>query len=179
MSFRVAKNPVTIPKGAEVNLSDAQISVKGPKGNLSLDIHPLVTINQEDGELKFDLKDGVSVNEVKFAGTMRALVNNMVTGVTEGWTRKLLLEGTGYRAMVQGKDLKLNVGHSHDDIFKIPEGITIECPSNKEIVVTGIDKQLVGQVSANIRAYRPPEPYKGKGIRYADERIVRKEVKKK
>lgn len=176
---RVANNPITLPKGTEIKLSDINIDVKGPKGNLSFDIHPSVKITHADEQLSFSLQDGKLAKDIKFAGTTRAIINNIVKGVTEGWTRKLLLEGTGYRAQMQGKDLKLMVGHSHDDIYVIPKGITIECPSNKEIVVSGIDKQLVGQVAADIRAYRPPEPYKGKGVRYSDERIQRKEVKKK
>jgi large subunit ribosomal protein L6 len=175
---RVANNPVVLPKGVEVNISGQTISVKGAKGNLSHDIHPAVEVNQEDGVVKFVPKKGAA-NSDALAGTTRALVGNMVTGVSDGFEKKLQLVGVGYRAAVQGSSLNLTLGFSHPVEFKVPEGITIEAPSQTEIVVKGIDKQQVGQVAANIRAYRPPEPYKGKGVKYADEHIVRKEAKKK
>ncbi|MCB1828017.1 MAG: 50S ribosomal protein L6 [Coxiellaceae bacterium] len=176
---RVANNPVILPSDAQVSIKDGKIDIKGPKGQLSMAIHPKVKITHNENQLIFAVQNGESSNDTQYAGTMRAIANNMVIGVTAGFERKLLLEGTGYRAQAQGKDLHLTLGFSHPVVYKVPDGITVECPSQREIVVKGIDKQLVGQVSANIRAYRPPEPYKGKGVRYADEQIVRKEVKKK
>lgn len=176
---RVAKKPVVIPKGAEVKLANGSIDVKGPKGNLSMAIHSSVNVSENDGQLSFTLHDGIQENQMKFAATMRALVSNMVKGVTEGFQKKLLLEGTGYRAKVAGDGLDLTLGFSHPVIFPIPEGISIDCPSQKEIVVSGIDKQKVGQTAANIIKYRPEEPYKGKGVIDPDNRVKRKEVKKK
>ena len=173
---RVANNPVVIPKGVEVAIKGALLSVKGSKGALERHIHETVAVTEKDGELHFAAKDK---NAGAMAGTMRALTNNMVIGVSEGFERKLTLIGVGYRAQVKGKELGLTLGFSHPVDFLIPEGITIETPSQTEIVVKGIDKQKVGQVAADIRAYRPPEPYKGKGVRYADEHVVRKEAKKK
>lgn len=175
---RVAKNPVTIPGGVEVNISGQDVAVKGPKGAASLTVHRDVTVAQEDGALKFAPRIGGKAANA-LAGTMRALINNMVAGVSAGFERKLTLVGVGYRAQAQGKTLNLTLGFSHPVAFSVPDGITIETPSQTEILVKGADKQAVGQVAANIRAYRPPEPYKGKGIRYADERIVLKEAKKK
>jgi large subunit ribosomal protein L6 len=174
---RIASNPVTIPSGIDVNIAGNLITIKGGKGELSHDIHPLVKVEQEDGVLKTTVN-----NNSKFAnalsGTTRALIQNIVTGVSEGFERKLEIVGVGYRASVSGKVLNLNLGFSHPVAFAIPEGISIETPSQTEVVIKGIDKQQVGQVAANIRAHRPPEPYKGKGVRYSDERIVRKEAKK-
>ena len=174
---RIANNPVTIPGDVDVNIVGSMITIKGSKGELSHDIHPLVKVEQEDNVLKTSVN-----NNSKFAnalsGTTRALIQNIVTGVTEGFERKLEIVGVGYRAAVSGKVLNLTLGFSHPVEFPIPEGITLETPSQTEIVVKGIDKQKVGQVAANIRAYRPPEPYKGKGVRYSDERIIRKEAKK-
>lgn len=175
---RVAKNPVTIPAGVEVNLDGNSISLKGKKETLSLDVHPSVKVEKQEDKLAFSV-----VTESKeawaFAGTMRALVNNMVVGVSTGFERKLQLVGVGYRAKAEGKNLNLTLGFSHPVNYAVPEGISIETPSQTEIVVKGANKQLVGQVAADIRAYRPPEPYKGKGVRYADEYIRRKETKKK
>ncbi len=174
---RIANNPVTIPSGVDININGQQLTVKGGKGEMSHEIHSLVMVEQEDNVLKFK-----SVDESKSAnalsGTTRAVVQNIVTGVTDGFERKLTIVGVGYRAQVQGKVLNLTLGFSHPVNFEIPEGITIETPSQTEVVIKGIDKQKVGQVAANIRAYRPPEPYKGKGVRYADEHIIRKEAKK-
>lgn len=172
---RVANQPITLPKGVECQISDSQISVKGPKGNLSMTPLRGVTVIQEDGRLSCsaDKRDNV-----KFAGTARALIANMVHGVSEGYERKLRLVGVGYRAQLQGKNLNLSLGFSHPVEFAMPDGITLEAPSNTEIVVKGADKQLVGQVAAKIRAIRPPEPYKGKGVRYEGERITMKEAKK-
>jgi len=172
---RVAKNPITLPSGVDINISGSELKVKGPKGNLALDLHPSIS---------FDVNDGVytvkpeSDKDLAMAGTFRALVNNMVTGVSTGFQKKLQLVGVGYRAQVQGNKLNLALGFSHPVVYSSPEGITIEAPSQTEIIVSGCDKQKVGQVAAEIRSYRPPEPYKGKGVRYADERVVRKEAKK-
>ena len=173
---RVAKNPISIPSGVDVNLSGQSVSVKGPKGNLEVNIHDTVEIMKEENVITFAAKKGAGR---AMAGTMRALVNNMVTGVSTGFERKLQLVGVGYRAQAQGKNLNLTLGFSHPVVFQAPEGITIETPSQTEIVIKGFDKQQVGQAAANIRAYRPPEPYKGKGVRYADEQISLKEAKKK
>ncbi|WP_223670950.1 50S ribosomal protein L6 [Kangiella shandongensis] len=174
---RVAKATVSIPSGVEVNIKDGVISVKGSKGQLEEQLHNDVDVKVEDGEVNFAPKD--SAKSWAMAGTYRALINNMVTGVTEGFEKKLKLIGVGYRAQVQGRKLNLTLGFSHPIEFEIPEGVTIEAPSQTDLVVKGASKQIVGQVAANIRAYRPPEPYKGKGVRYVDEHIVRKEAKKK
>jgi len=175
---RVAKKPITIPAAVDVKISGDAIEIKGAKGVLQSVIHNAVEIKQEDGALTFAARGG-SKEANAMAGTTRALVSNMVVGVTEGFVKKLTLVGVGYRAQMQGKSLNLTLGFSHPVNYSIPDGITIEMPSQTEVVVSGIDKQIVGQVAADIRAYRPPEPYKGKGIRYNDEVIVRKEAKKK
>jgi len=174
---RVANNPVVLPSGVEVTLGDV-IKVKGPKGELTQNANSLVAISKEENELKFVPTSSEKAANA-MAGTMRALVSNMVTGVSQGFEKSLTLIGVGYRAQLQGKKLNLSLGFSHPVDHEIPEGITVECPSQTEIVVKGIDKQKVGQTAANIRAYRPPEPYKGKGVRYTDEHVVRKEAKKK
>lgn len=174
---RIANNPVTIPSGVNVNIAGSLVTIKGSKGELSHDVHPLVKVEQEDGALKTKANDD-SKSANALSGTTRALLQNLVTGVSEGFERKLEIVGVGYRAAVSGKKLSLSLGFSHPVDFPVPEGITIETPSQTEVVIKGVDKQQVGQVAANIRAYRPPEPYKGKGVRYADERIVRKEAKK-
>ena len=174
---RIANNPITIPSGVDVNITGNLITVKGSKGQMSHDIHPLVKVQQEDNVLKTTATN-TSKSAKALSGTTRALIQNFVTGVSEGFERKLEIVGVGYRAAVQGKNLNLTLGFSHPVEFPIPEGITIETPSQTEIVVKGADKQQVGQVAANIRAYRSPEPYKGKGVRYSDERIIRKEAKK-
>jgi large subunit ribosomal protein L6 len=175
---RIASSPVQLPQGVEVAIAGGEINVKGGKGNLSLKIHSAVQIEQQESELKFAAINTDKKN-VAMAGTTRALVNNMVKGVTEGFTKELQLLGVGYRAQVKGKELNLTLGFSHPVVYKIPEGIEIETPSQTQVIVKGINKQLVGQVSAEIRAFRPPEPYKGKGVRYADEYVRRKEAKKK
>lgn len=175
---RIAKKPVVVTDGVEVNISGQAITTKGKQGTLSLDVHEAVKVTQQDGQLTFAPNDE-SKASMALAGTMRSLVNNMVQGVSEGFTKNLQLIGVGYRAQVQGNVLDLSLGFSHPVKYAIPEGISIETPSQTEIVVKGADKQRVGQVSAEIRAYRPPEPYKGKGVRYADERVIRKEAKKK
>lgn len=175
---RIANNPVVVPAGVQANLDAGQITVKGPLGSLSQALNPNVDIRLEDGELTF-IEANESRDARAMAGTMRSLVNNMVTGVHSGFERRLNLVGVGFRAQVQGDALKLQLGFSHDILYSMPEGIKIECPTQTEIVVKGTDKQVVGQVAAEIRAYRRPEPYKGKGVRYADERVVIKETKKK
>ena len=175
---RIAKQPVEIISGAEVNVSGQTITAKGKQGTLSLEIHEAVSMKQEDNVLKFSPNDD-SKGSMAMAGTMRSLVNNMMVGVTEGFSKQLQLIGVGYRAQMQGKVLDLSLGFSHPVKYAIPEGITIETPSQTEINVRGADKQKVGQVCAEIRAYRPPEPYKGKGVRYSDERVIRKDAKKK
>ncbi|OQW94681.1 MAG: 50S ribosomal protein L6 [Beggiatoa sp. IS2] len=175
---RIAKKPVPIPKGVEVALQDQQITVKGTKGSLTHFIHNAVNVELAQDVLTF-VPNKASAAADALAGTTRALVNNMVHGVSQGFERKLQLVGVGYRAQVKGKTLDLTLGFSHPVSFAIPEGIVIEMAGQTEILIKGIDKQQVGQVAANIRAFRPPEPYKGKGVRYANEVIVLKETKKK
>ena len=175
---RIAKNPVAIPSGVEVMLAGARLNIKGPKGNLEHQVHPLVTVKQESGALKFERANDSGLARA-ISGTTRALVNNMVMGVTRGFERKLTIVGVGYRAAVAGKKLNLTLGYSHPVVYDIPAGITIEAPDQTSLVVKGADRQLVGQVAADIRDFRSPEPYKGKGVRYADEIIVKKEAKKK
>ena len=174
---RIAKNPVTIPSGVEVSIKGNTVAIKGKKGQLIHEAHQLITVQQEDGMLKIGVRNN-SKSAKALSGTTRALLQNNVTGVSEGYQRKLEITGVGYRAQAQGKMLNLTLGFSHPINFPVPEGITVETPSQTEIVIKGIDKQQVGQVAANIRDYRPPEPYKGKGVRYADEVIIRKEAKK-
>jgi len=174
---RVAKNPVVLPTGVEVNIQHNLLSVKGAKGSLTLQVHDAVVIKQEDDKLLFSLADNHSF--IAIVGTMRALVNNMVIGVSQGFERKLQLSGVGYRAQAKGDVLNLALGFSHPIEYKMPTGILVETPSQTDIVIKGIDKQLVGQVAAEIRDFRRPEPYKGKGVRYADEIVRRKEAKKK
>jgi large subunit ribosomal protein L6 len=175
---RVAKNPIAVPSGVEVKLDGQRIDVKGAKGELGMDVHGQVEIIQEEGALKFAARSADKQAQA-LAGTTRALVNNMVTGVSQGFERRLQLQGVGYRAQAQGNKLNLQLGFSHPVEYELPDGIAVEMPSQTEIVISGVSKQLVGQVSAEIRAFRPPEPYKGKGVRYADERVRRKEAKKK
>lgn len=175
---RVAKNPVKLPSGVELKIDGRKVSVKGSKGNLEHEVHEQVDVSSEDGIFTVKPREE-SQESWALAGTTRAVVNNMVTGVSEGFERKLVLNGVGYRAQAQGKTLNLTLGFSHPVAYQLPDGITIETPTQTEIVVKGIDKQLVGQVAANVRAFRPPEPYKGKGVRYADEQVRRKEAKKK
>ena len=172
---RVAKKPISLPKGVEFKTTDDQVTVKGPKGSLSLARPAGVQFSVEDGVLQLSAAD---VADMPMAGTARAILANMVQGVSEGFTRKLELVGVGYRAAMQGKDLNLNLGFSHPTVYIAPEGITLSTPTQTEILVSGADKQQVGEVAAKIRAYRKPEPYKGKGIRYAGEKIIMKEAKK-
>ena len=175
---RVASKPVALPKGVEYKLDGGKVRVKGSKGEQSLTLHPEVSIAEEDGSLQVSTETS-DRKVVAMAGTTRALVANMITGVSEGFERKLELRGVGYRAQAKGQSLNLTLGFSHPVDYPVPEGVTIETPSQTEVVVKGTDKQRVGQVAAEIRAFRPPEPYKGKGVRYADERVVLKEAKKK
>ncbi|MGP1667748.1 MAG: 50S ribosomal protein L6 [Rhodanobacter sp.] len=175
---RIAKYPVPVPQGVEATISESQIVVKGPLGSLTQALKGDVVVAQEDGQLTFVVAND-SREAKAMSGTLRALVANMVTGVSKGFERKLNLVGVGFRAQVQGDALKLQLGFSHDIVHSMPEGIKVECPTQTEIVIKGSDKQVVGQVAAEIRAYREPEPYKGKGVRYADERVIIKETKKK
>ena len=175
---RIANSPVDIPKGVEVTLSGQELSVKGSKGQLDLTINELVEISQEEDVLKFAAAQPRKKPSA-LAGTFRSIVDNMVVGVSQGFQKELELRGVGYRAQMQGKKLNLTLGFSHPVEYMIPEGIEIETPTQTQIIVKGIDKQVVGQISAEIRAFRPPEPYKGKGVRYADEQVKRKEAKKK
>ncbi|UCG72671.1 MAG: 50S ribosomal protein L6 [Chromatiales bacterium] len=175
---RVASKPVPLPKGVELKQTGEDLAVKGPKGELHLAVNREVEIKVDGSEASVATRSGSRFANA-MAGTTRALLGNMVTGVTDGFERKLELVGVGYRAQTKGKALSLTLGFSHPVEYPVPDGITIETPSQTEIVVKGIDKQKVGQVAAEIRRYRPPEPYKGKGVRYSDERVVMKEAKKK
>ncbi|CAC9539276.1 LSU ribosomal protein L6p (L9e) [uncultured Gammaproteobacteria bacterium] len=179
---RVAKAPIEIPAGIEVSLKDSLMTVKGKLGQMQMNFHPLVTVTNTDNVLTFAITKVDKKDEKKAwaqAGTVRANTANLIQGVSEGWIKKLTLIGVGYRAKSMGKVLDLTLGFSHPVQYALPEGITAETPSQTEIVVKGMDKQKVGQVAAEIRAFRPPEPYKGKGVRYTDEYVVRKEAKKK
>ncbi len=172
---RVAKRPIALPKGVELTIQPLNVSVKGPKGNLSIAKPEGIDVRVEGGEALLSANDA---SLVPLTGTLRAIIANMVHGVSEGFERKLELVGVGYRAAMAGKDLNLSLGFSHPVLFNTPEGITITTPTQTEIVVTGSDKQRVGEVAAKIRSFRPPEPYKGKGVKYAGENIIRKEAKK-
>jgi large subunit ribosomal protein L6 len=175
---RVAKSPVAVPAGVEVKLDGSTVTVKGGKGSLSAVLNKRVNVAVEDGQIVFGVNSDDAQSWAQ-AGTARALVNNLVTGVTKGFERKLELIGVGYRAKAAGSTLNLTLGFSHPVDFEVPAGVTVETPAQTEIIVRGMDKQQVGQVAAKIRAFRPPEPYKGKGIRYSDEQVLRKEAKKK
>jgi len=172
---RVAKKPVTLPKGVDCQIQSGAITVKGPKGTLKMTAPAGVDVAVNGSEVQLKSKDET---DTKMAGTMRSLINNMVKGVSEGYSKKLELVGVGYRAAMQGKDLNLTLGFSHPVVFKAPEGITIEVPVQTEIMIKGADKQRVGEVAAKIRSFRPPVPYKSKGVRYSGERITLKEAKK-
>ena len=172
---RVAKKPIALPKGVEVSTQGGNVVAKGPKGTLSIAKPEGVEVKVEDGNALLSAADP---SNVPMAGTLRAILANMVKGVSEGFERKLELVGVGYRAAMQGKDLNLSLGFSHPVLFPAPEGITITTPTQTEILVSGADKQRVGEVAAKIRGFRPPEPYKGKGVKYAGENIIRKEAKK-
>ncbi len=175
---RVAKYPVELPKGVEINIAGGEISVKGPLGTLKQALLPSVIIEKNADSLQVKAVEG-AIDGGAMSGTQRALLNNMVTGVTKGFERKLTLVGVGYRAQAQGSKLNLTLGFSHPVAHDMPEGIKVETPTQTEIIIKGINKQVVGQVAAEVRAYRSPEPYKGKGVRYSDETVVIKETKKK
>jgi len=175
---RIAKMPLPLPKGVDLNQSTDVLKVKGPKGELTMTVNAEVVVSVEDSVANVSPRSGSRFSSA-MAGTTRALINNMLTGVTDGFERKLALVGVGYRAKAQGKKLDLTLGFSHPVVYTAPDGIDIETPSQTEIVIKGIDKQKVGQAAAEIRRFRPPEPYKGKGVRYADEHVIRKEAKKK
>ena len=175
---RVAKEPVELPSGVDFSQSGSTLTFKGGKGTLTMELNSEVELKQDDNTLSVAPRSG-SRFSTAIAGTTRALLANMAKGVSEGFEKKLELVGVGYRAQAQGKKLNLTLGFSHPVVYDVPEGITVETPSQTEILVKGADKQAVGQVAAEIRRYRPPEPYKGKGVRYSDERVVMKEAKKK
>lgn len=175
---RIAKNPVLVPAGVEVALSDVEITVKGPLGSLRQALTGQVKVEQSGSELKCSPVEGVE-NSHAMSGTVRALLANMVQGVSKGFEKKLMLVGVGYRAQAQGDKLNLSLGFSHPVVHDMPAGVKVETPTQTEVVIKGADKQQVGQVAAEVRAYRPPEPYKGKGVRYANEKVVIKETKKK
>ncbi|WP_173805733.1 50S ribosomal protein L6 [Sphaerotilus uruguayifluvii] len=175
---RVGKMPIAIPQGVDVAVTEDQISVKGAKGTLVRPVHRLVKVSNESGKLTFVPADE-SAEANAMSGTIRALVNNMVEGVSKGFERKLNLVGVGFRAQAQGQKLNLQIGFSHPVVKDMPEGIKVECPTPTEILIKGADRQVVGQLAAEVRAFRPPEPYKGKGIRYSDEKVTLKETKKK
>ena len=175
---RVGKMPIAVPKGVDVSINDEQISVKGTLGTLVRTANPLVSVKNEDGKLSFVPADESPAADA-MSGTMRALVANMVNGVSKGFERKLTLVGVGFRAQAQGQKLNLQIGFSHPVAKDMPAGITVACPTQTEIVIKGADRQVVGQIAAEVRAIRPPEPYKGKGIRYAEEKVSLKETKKK
>ena len=175
---RIAKSPVQIPGGVDVKINGQDVTVKGAKGTLNINVNNNVEVVQEENELKVKPRENSKAAWAQ-SGTARSLLNNLVLGVTQGFQKKLVLNGVGYRAKAAGKSVNLTLGFSHPVDYSLPEGVTAETPSQTEIVLSSADKQLVGQVAAEIRAFRPPEPYKGKGIRYADEQVRRKEAKKK
>ena len=174
---RIANNPITVPDGVEVDVSGAQVRIKGSKGELTHTLHGLVQLEREDNLLKFSTRNS-SKSARALAGTTRAILQNMVTGVSDGFEIKLEIIGVGYRAQAEPGGISLALGFSHAVELDLPDGVTAETPSPTQVVIRGADKQQVGQVAANIRSYRPPEPYKGKGVRYSDEHVVRKEAKK-
>jgi len=175
---RIAKNPVTLPSGVELKIDGQNVAIKGAKGSFDFEVHNTVQVSEADGSVKFAPAEGANDSAWAMAGTMRALVSNMVTGVSQGFERKLELVGVGYRAQLKGNAISLSLGFSHPVEHQLPEGVSAELPSQTEIILRGPDKQVLGQVAADLRAYRPPEPYKGKGVKYAGEHIIRKEAKK-
>jgi len=175
---RIAKAPIELPSGVDVSIAGQDVTVKGKNGTLSISLNNAVAINQAENVLTFEPREGASDGWAQ-AGTARAIVKNMVTGVASGFEKKLTLIGVGYRAQVQGSSVNLSLGFSHPVVYNLPQGVTAEAPSQTEIVLKSADRQLLGQVAAEIRAFRPPEPYKGKGVRYSDEYVRRKEAKKK
>ena len=175
---RIAKAPIELPSGVDVSIAGQDVTVKGKNGTLSISLNNAVAVNQAENMLTFEPREGASDGWAQ-AGTARAIVNNMVTGVASGFEKRLTLIGVGYRAQVQGSSVNLSLGFSHPVVYNLPQGVTAEAPSQTEIVLKSADRQLLGQVAAEIRALRPPEPYKGKGVRYSDEYVRRKEAKKK
>jgi large subunit ribosomal protein L6 len=175
---RIAKAPIELPSGVDVSIAGQDVTVKGKNGTLSISLNDAVAVNQAENVLTFEPREGASDGWAQ-AGTARAIVNNMVTGVATGFEKRLTLIGVGYRAQVQGSSVNLSLGFSHPVVYNLPQGVTAEAPSQTEIVLKSADRQLLGQVAAEIRALRPPEPYKGKGVRYSDEYVRRKEAKKK
>ena len=175
---RIAKAPIELPSGVDVNIVGQDVTVKGKNGSLTISLNEAVAVIQGDNALTFEPREGASDGWAQ-AGTARAIINNMVTGVADGFEKKLTLIGVGYRAQVQGSNVNLTLGFSHPVVYKLPHGVTAETPSQTEIMLKSANKQLLGQVAAEIRAFRPPEPYKGKGVRYSDEYVRRKEAKKK
>lgn len=179
---RIAKAPVAVPAGVDIKIENGTVSAKGPNGELSLDLVSGIEVVENDGNLNVKVSESQekpSQHTVSMSGTTRAMINNLITGVSTGFEKKLNVVGVGYRAQAQGKKLNLSLGFSHPVVYELPEGVTAETPTQTEIIIKGADKQVVGQAAAEIRAYRPPEPYKGKGVRYADEHVVRKQAKKK
>ncbi len=179
---RIAKSPIPVPAGVEVTIGNGRVTAKGPKGELSFDIPPGIGLVEQDGVLNVRVPENhrrVDKHARAMSGTTRAMVSNLVTGVGSGFEKKLNITGVGYRAQAQGRNLNLSLGYSHPVVYTMPEGVSVETPTQTEIIIRGADKQVVGQTAAEIRAYRPPEPYKGKGVRYSDERVVRKQAKKK
>ncbi|WP_020561292.1 50S ribosomal protein L6 [Thiofilum flexile] len=176
---RIAKRGLDLPNGIQVTMDKRVMTVKGAKGALTLDVHDSVEVVIDGSHLSFRPQSEQAENGWAHAGTACALANNMIKGVSQGFERKLLLSGVGYRAQAQGDKLTLSLGFSHPVVHNMPAGITVETPSQTEIIIRGVDKQKVGQVAAEVRAYRPPEPYKGKGVKYSDEQVLRKEAKKK
>lgn len=175
---RIAKNPIPLPNGVQVDINGCHINIKGKNGTLDFELKSNVNVSKDGSDLKVNVTEDTKTAWI-MAGTTRALINNMVIGVSEGFEKKLQLVGVGYRVQSKGQELNLTLGFSHPVNYKLPEGVSAETPSQTEIIIKGIDKQKVGQIAAEIRAYRPPEPYKGKGVRYFNEQIVRKEAKKK
>ncbi|HCF73865.1 MAG TPA: 50S ribosomal protein L6 [Arenicellales bacterium] len=172
---RVAKNPISVPKGVDVTLEGRSVKVKGPNGDLGLTLYPNLEIRHEDDTLRVEFSNDI---DRAMAGTTRSLIGNMITGVTEGFQKKLTIVGVGYRAQAEGAKLNLSLGFSHPVVYKVPGGVSVETPTQTEVLIKGADKQKVGQVAAEIRGFRPPEPYKGKGIRYSEEHVRRKQAKK-
>ncbi|PWQ94158.1 50S ribosomal protein L6 [Leucothrix arctica] len=176
---RIAKNPIILPSGVNLKIDGQNVGIKGANGSFDYTVHKTVSITEDEGKIVFAPAEGCNDSAWAMAGTMRSLVSNMIQGVSTGFERKLELVGVGYRAQLKGKAINLSLGFSHPVVYELPEGVTAELPSQTEIVLKGADKQALGQAAANIRAYRPPEPYKGKGVKYAGEHILRKEAKKK
>jgi large subunit ribosomal protein L6 len=179
---RIAKTPITVPSGVEVTIDDGMVTAKGPRGELSFELSAGIELVDNDGTLNVQLagdSGNITRHRVSMSGTTRAMINNLIIGVTDGFEKKLNVVGVGYRAQAQGRKLNLSLGFSHPVVYQLPEGVTVETPTQTEIVLKGADKQVVGQAAAEIRAFRPPEPYKGKGVRYSDEHVARKQAKKK